>query len=58
MNILNNGRFGMVTTLAGTIRHSMQKAIEHATNRTQFGRRIDSFGAIQVGAGGRGCLCS
>ena len=49
MNILNNGRFGMVTALTGTMRYSMQKAIDHATNRTQFGRRIDSFGTIQVG---------
>ncbi|KAF0291111.1 Very long-chain specific acyl-CoA dehydrogenase, mitochondrial [Amphibalanus amphitrite] len=47
MNILNNGRFGMVTALTGTMRYSMQKAIDHATNRTQFGRRIDSFGTIQ-----------
>merc|ERR1740128_634042 len=47
MNILNNGRFGMVTALTGTMRYSIQKAIDHATNRTQFGRRIDSYGAIQ-----------
>ena len=48
MNILNNGRFGMVTTLAGTMKYAIQKAIDHATNRMQFGRRIDSYGTIQV----------
>lgn len=47
MQILNNGRFGMVTALTGTMRYSIQKAIDHASNRTQFGRRIDSYGAIQ-----------
>jgi len=47
MNILNNGRFGMASALTGTMRYSIEKAVYHATNRTQFGRRIDSYGAIQ-----------
>jgi very long chain acyl-CoA dehydrogenase len=47
MNILNNGRFGMAAALAGTMRFCIQKAVEHAGNRTQFGRRIDSYGTIQ-----------
>jgi very long chain acyl-CoA dehydrogenase len=47
MNILNNGRFGMAACLSGTMRASIRKAVEHASNRQQFGRRIDSFGAIQ-----------
>lgn len=47
MNILNNGRFGMAACLAGTMRSSIQKAVEHASSRQQFGRRIDSFGSIQ-----------
>jgi len=47
MNILNNGRFGMAAVLAGTMRGSIQKAVEHASTRTQFGRRIDTFGAVQ-----------
>lgn len=47
MNILNNGRFGMAAALAGTMRAVSKKAVEHATTRTQFGRRIDSFGVIQ-----------
>ncbi|XP_018332281.1 very long-chain specific acyl-CoA dehydrogenase, mitochondrial [Agrilus planipennis] len=47
MNILNNGRFGMAATLAGTMKTCMKKAVEFATNRVQFGKKIDSFGAIQ-----------
>uniref|UniRef100_A0A1B6KGK5 Very long-chain specific acyl-CoA dehydrogenase, mitochondrial n=1 Tax=Graphocephala atropunctata TaxID=36148 RepID=A0A1B6KGK5_9HEMI len=47
MNILNNGRFGMAAALAGTMKAVTKKAVEHATTRVQFGRRIDSFGAIQ-----------
>ncbi|XP_063218815.1 very long-chain specific acyl-CoA dehydrogenase, mitochondrial [Bacillus rossius redtenbacheri] len=47
MNILNNGRFGMAACLSGTMRAVTKKAVEHATTRVQFGRRIDSFGAIQ-----------
>lgn len=48
MEILNNGRFGMAAALSGTMRYSIKKAIDFATARMQFGRRIDSFGAIQV----------
>lgn len=47
MNILNNGRFGMASALTGTMRFGIQKAVEHATSRIQFGKRIDSFGTIQ-----------
>lgn len=47
MNILNNGRFGMAACLSGTMRASIRKAVEHASTRQQFGRRIDSFGTIQ-----------
>ena len=47
MNILNNGRFGMAAALSGTMRTCIAKAIEHATTRTQFGRKIDTYGAIQ-----------
>jgi len=47
MNILNNGRFGMAAALSGTMRNVTKKAVAHATTRVQFGRRIDSFGAIQ-----------
>ncbi|XP_058815271.1 very long-chain specific acyl-CoA dehydrogenase, mitochondrial-like [Topomyia yanbarensis] len=47
MNILNNGRFGMGATLSGTMRACIQKATEHATNRVQFGRKLETFGGIQ-----------
>ncbi|XP_012278524.1 very long-chain specific acyl-CoA dehydrogenase, mitochondrial [Orussus abietinus] len=47
MNILNNGRFGMAAALSGTMRYCMKKALDHATQRIQFGRRIDSYGSVQ-----------
>merc|ERR1712079_131789 len=47
MQILNNGRFGMGAALSGTMRTVIQKATDHATNRIQFGSRIDGYGAIQ-----------
>ncbi|WAR28311.1 ACADV-like protein [Mya arenaria] len=47
MNILNNGRFGMVAALAGTMRYSIDKAVDHAAHRLQFGKKIYEFGAIQ-----------
>ncbi|MEQ2160140.1 hypothetical protein GOODEAATRI_030438, partial [Goodea atripinnis] len=47
MNILNNGRFGMAAALSGTMRGVMAKAIDHAANRTQFGNKIHTYGAIQ-----------
>ncbi|KGL81447.1 hypothetical protein N309_04576, partial [Tinamus guttatus] len=47
MNILNNGRFGMVSALAGTMRGVIVKAVNHAANRTQFGDKISNYGAIQ-----------
>jgi len=47
MQILNNGRFGMAAALSGTMRSGIKQAINHATQRHQFGNRIDSYGAIQ-----------
>ncbi|XP_055450192.1 very long-chain specific acyl-CoA dehydrogenase, mitochondrial [Psammomys obesus] len=47
VNILNNGRFGMAATLAGTMKAVIAKAVDHATNRTQFGDKIHNFGMIQ-----------
>lgn len=47
MNILNNGRFGMAAALSGTMRSCIKKATDFATQRIQFGRRIDSYGSIQ-----------
>jgi len=47
MQILNNGRFGMGAALSGTMRAVIGKATDHATQRVQFGSRIDGYGAIQ-----------
>jgi len=47
MNILNNGRFGMVAALAGTMRYSIDKAVDHAAHRQQFGFKIHEYGTIQ-----------
>uniref|UniRef100_A0A0N8ETK1 Very long-chain specific acyl-CoA dehydrogenase, mitochondrial n=1 Tax=Heterocephalus glaber TaxID=10181 RepID=A0A0N8ETK1_HETGA len=47
VHILNNGRFGMAATLAGTMKTIIAKAVDHATNRTQFGDKIHNFGLIQ-----------
>merc|ERR1719266_1848476 len=47
MEILNNGRFGMGAALSGTMRSVIAKATDHATNRVQFGSRIDRYRAIQ-----------
>ncbi|CAF1417097.1 unnamed protein product [Rotaria magnacalcarata] len=47
MNILNNGRFGMVAGLSGTMKMAIRKSIDFAKNRRQFGRTIDTYGNIQ-----------
>lgn len=47
MNILNNGRFGMGATLSGTMKHCIAKAVEHCNNRTQFGKKLKDYKAIQ-----------
>ncbi|XP_012690321.2 very long-chain specific acyl-CoA dehydrogenase, mitochondrial-like [Clupea harengus] len=47
MNILNNGRFGMAAALSGTMKGVITKAVDHAVNRTQFGSKIHTYGAIQ-----------
>merc|ERR1712223_988595 len=47
MQILNNGRFGMAATLSGTMRWGIKRAVEHATQRNQFGSKIETYGAIQ-----------
>lgn len=47
MNILNNGRFGMAASLSGTMAACIKKAAEHASQRVQFGKKIEEYGAIQ-----------
>lgn len=56
MNILNNGRFGMAMTLSGTMRVCIQKATDHATQRTQFGKKLDTYGGIQEKIARMNCL--
>ena len=47
MQILNNGRFGMGTSLSGTMRAVITKAAEHAAARRQFGAQLSAFGSVQ-----------
>ncbi|XP_017461308.1 PREDICTED: very long-chain specific acyl-CoA dehydrogenase, mitochondrial-like, partial [Rhagoletis zephyria] len=47
MNILNNGRYGMVCGLSGTMRRAIAMATAHAQNRSQFGNKLASFTGIQ-----------
>ncbi|KRZ04201.1 Very long-chain specific acyl-CoA dehydrogenase, mitochondrial [Trichinella zimbabwensis] len=47
MNVLNNGRFGMAAAMSGTMKYCIGKAVEHAKNRTQFGRALIDFGGIR-----------
>lgn len=37
----------MGSTMAGTMNICIKKASEHATNRLQFGQKIENYGAIQ-----------
>ncbi|KAM8972736.1 very long-chain specific acyl-CoA dehydrogenase, mitochondrial [Pelodytes ibericus] len=47
MNILNNGRFGMAAALSGTMKGMIQRAVEHASTRVQFGNKLHHYGVIQ-----------
>ncbi|KAK3094339.1 hypothetical protein FSP39_000516 [Pinctada imbricata] len=47
MHILNNGRFGMAAALSGTMSYCIRKAVDHASERNQFGDKIANYGAIQ-----------
>ena len=47
MEVLNNGRFGMSSCLAGTMRQLTKRAAEFAYNRKQFNDKIYNYGAIQ-----------
>lgn len=37
----------MASCLSGTMKTAIAKAVEFATQRAQFGQKIDSFGGIQ-----------
>lgn len=47
MSILNAGRFGMSSALAGVSKTLMKLACEHATTRVQFGSTISSYGLVK-----------
>ena len=47
MEILNNGRFGMGCMLSGTMKAVIRGVAEHAAQRSQFGRKLADFGAVQ-----------
>lgn len=40
MTILNQGRFGMASALAGTMSVAINEAVEHANKRVQFGKSL------------------
>lgn len=52
MNILNNGRFGMAAAMSGVMRGAVSQAVDHVTQRVQFGRKLEEFQGIQVRARG------
>lgn len=43
MEILNNGRMSLGAGAAGSVRLLLDNAIEHAAQRSQFGRSLDEF---------------
>ncbi|XP_076813365.1 complex I assembly factor ACAD9, mitochondrial-like [Clavelina lepadiformis] len=47
MKILNSGRFSMGSSVAGQLKRMLATVTEHATTRTQFGRKLSEFGIIQ-----------
>lgn len=47
MHVLNSGRLGLAAGVAGGSRVLMKLAVEHATNRKQFGSMISEFELIQ-----------
>uniref|UniRef100_A0A914X7Y4 Very long-chain specific acyl-CoA dehydrogenase, mitochondrial n=1 Tax=Plectus sambesii TaxID=2011161 RepID=A0A914X7Y4_9BILA len=47
MNILNNGRFGIPAACTGSMKHCIQKTIEHVTTRTQFGAKLETYGMVK-----------
>ena len=47
MEVLNNGRLGLATACAVGSRQLIQRAIDHALHRKQFGRPLAEFGLIQ-----------
>lgn len=46
-NILNIGRYKLGATALGGAREAFNQAVQYANERTQFGKSLSSFGAIQ-----------
>lgn len=46
-NILNIGRYKLGATALGGAREAFNQAVQYANERTQFGKSISTFGAIQ-----------
>ncbi|XP_016013367.1 complex I assembly factor ACAD9, mitochondrial isoform X1 [Rousettus aegyptiacus] len=47
MNILNSGRFGMGSGVAGMLKKLIEMTAEYACTRKQFNRNLSEFGLIQ-----------
>ena len=47
MGILNHGRLGLAAGCVGGIKNCIQAAVEHATERRQFQKKLIEFGMIQ-----------
>lgn len=47
MDVLNNGRFGMAASLAGTMRSCTNKAIQFVTNQNLFGEKMNTYCIVQ-----------
>lgn len=47
MNTLNGGRIGIASQALGIAMASLDKSVEYANERKQFGKRIAEFGVIQ-----------
>jgi very long chain acyl-CoA dehydrogenase len=47
MAILNAGRFGMGCMLSGTMKGVLRASAEHASQRSQFGRKLKDYGAVK-----------
>lgn len=51
MEILNNGRMSLGAGAAGSVRLLLDEAVEHVTNRRQFGRRLCDFELVAAKIG-------
>lgn len=47
IDVLNNGRFGMAASLAGTMRSCTNKAIQYVTTQNLFGEKMNTYCCVQ-----------